>query len=219
MIRNRMSALSVLSAVLALSFLASPNTQAGLILDLNTGGAPTPKGLPGVDTFGWAFSVNSAITVDGLGIWDTNADGIGSAQSVGLWTNSGTLLASAVVQNSSTQVASASADGNWLFETIAALLLTPGDYVVGSTFSETEPFAQIGAPFVTIPEVTLLEGRQGTGGFSFPGTTFSAPIFGPTLRTQDVQAVPEPGSFSLFLLGGIGLAGLMFNRRRRRQTV
>src|SRR5580692_5423432 len=116
----------------------TPLAHADLVLDLQTGG--TVGGcsfdcINGGQTFGWAFTVNSTITVDGIGVFDVGAGPLGGSTQAGLWTAGGTLLASATISDSSTPVASASADGQWLFENFAAITLTPGDYVLGNVFT------------------------------------------------------------------------------------
>jgi len=129
---------------------------------------------------------------------------------VGLWTDAGVLLASANVTDGSEQVASASADGEWLFEDIGSLTLLPGSYRIGAVFIATVPTAQVGAPFVTIADVALTGGVQGpnNAGLAFPDQSFPSPIFGPTMRSADV--VPEPAGIALV---GLGL-GLIALRRR-----
>src|SRR5437764_7208557 len=70
---------------------------------------------PGVfHNIGWQFSVNAPITVDGLGLFDVNPAGLAENHQVGLWDNSGNLLAQATVTNGSTLTASASNTGDWL---------------------------------------------------------------------------------------------------------
>src|SRR5437667_11273685 len=48
-------------------------------------------------TVGWAFHVNSTITVTNLGVFDAQGDGLNGAHNVGIWTAGGTLLGSNVV--------------------------------------------------------------------------------------------------------------------------
>jgi hypothetical protein len=180
-------------------FLA-PAAHAGLILDLTTAGSPAVCGGCGTNgtTFGWSFLVNSPITVSGIGAWDAGSNPLGATTQAGLYTLSGTLLASATITDSSTPVASASTNGRWLFENVSPVTLGVGEYVLGMVFFDSAPQAQVGGPYVTIPEITLVGGMTGTpnAGLSAPLTTFSSPIFGPTLET-----VPEPGAASLLGLG------------------
>jgi hypothetical protein len=207
-------------ALLALlaGFSVTPVAAGPLVLDLNTGGTPTPCLSCGVvgETFGWSFRVINAITIDQLGLWDAGADGLGVASiEAGLWDANGTLLASAVITDASEQVASASADGEWLFENIGALVLNPGSYVIGSLFFGDFPLAQIDSPFTTIADIALTGGVRSGGagdGFAFPDSGFASPVFGPTMR---LAAVPEPAGLALVGLG-MTLVGLRRRVRARR---
>ena len=57
-------------------------------------------------TIGWEFSVTEEISVDALGVWDQDADGLNFAQTVSIWTSVGVLLGSVSVDNTVTAVAS-----------------------------------------------------------------------------------------------------------------
>jgi hypothetical protein len=191
-----------------------PKARAGLILDLNTGGTPAPCGGCGANgtTFGWSFQVTSPVTVTGIGVWDAGSDGLGVSTDVGLYTAAGSLLASATISDSSMPVASASTDGRWLFESVQPITLTPGDYLIGNVFLDSAPIAQTSAPFLTIPQITLLGGAEGTSnaGLTAPLGSFSFPIFGPTLQ---VTSTPEPGAVSMLGLG-LALIGLRYRIKR-----
>ena len=80
----------------------------------------------GFTNVGWQFSVNAPITIDGLGLFDFGGDGLSLSHQVGLWDNSGTLLAQTTVTNGSTPVASLSNAGDWLFESITPIILLSG---------------------------------------------------------------------------------------------
>jgi PEP-CTERM motif len=202
---------SMIARATAAAFLAgaacgAPHANAALVLDLTAPGTPEPCG-PSCGasgtTYGWAFDVTTPITVDGIGVWDSNSGGPFSSEA-GLFTSSGTLLESALISSAtSTPVASANTDGQWLFETFAPITLPIGLYLIGNVSGESSPLAEIGATFVTIPQITFVVGVIGPtdGGFSAPTGSFSPTVFGPTLETT----IPEPSTWAMMLLGFVGL--------------
>ena len=204
-----------LVAALTLAALVTQPAQATLVMDLTGGGTPTACGTCGAvgETFGWSFTVLNAITIDGLGVWDAGSNGIGQATRAGVWTSVGMLLASAAVSNASTVVASASNQGSWLIETIAAITLLPGNYLLGAVFYTSESLAQRDSAFTNIADITVGGGvRNGAAntGFTAPLASFEKDIFGPTMRVADNLA-PEPAGLALV---GFGLFGLAAFRRR-----
>jgi hypothetical protein len=208
---------TMLLTLAALVFLgAAPKAKADLALDLNTGGGASPCGSCGADgtTFGWSFSVNDPITVDAIGLWDAGSAPLGTSLQAGIFDSMGNLLASVTISDSSTPVASASTDGQWLFENISPITLTLGDYEIGSLFFDTAPLAQIGAPFVNIPAISVLGGVQGPadGGFQAPESLFSNLVFGPTFETVPAT-VPEP-NFGILLAMGLAAIGLIRTRAK-----
>jgi hypothetical protein len=145
---------------------------------------------------------------------DSNSGGPFSSEA-GLYTASGTLLESALISTAtSTPVASASTGGQWLFETFAPITLPVGEHVIGNVAGNDLPLAEIGATFVTIPQITLLGGTEGTnnGGLSAPTSPFAEPIFGPTLQ---LTSVPEPSTWAMTLLGLMGLGYAGYRQRHK----
>lgn len=205
---------SIASGAVLATALVAP-AQADLVLDLTPGGSAVAcGGCGGGVTYGWSFSVRNAITIDGLGLWDAGANGLGQASvQIGLWSSAGVLLASTSVTDASTQVASANLAGEWLFEAITSLTLAAGDYRIGAVFNPATPLAQTNSPYTTISDVTVTGGvfHSGGTGLADPTSSFGFPIFGPTMHLAEAT-VPEPASFALV---GVALLGVGVAARRR----
>jgi len=188
-----------------------------LVLDLtpeaSTGTFGGNFDVPG--TSGWKFTVTTPITVDGLGVWGVSA----AEHDVGLWTGTGTLLASTTVNDLATPVPSAFFRGfQWYFEPITPLTLTPGDYVVGATFVSGDlDFPRDMVSVTTIPGVTFDSNRfvfNNGATLNFPTgsepSNFNAGFFGPNLEVD--VSTPEPSSLALLALGASALALLRHRR-------
>jgi hypothetical protein len=205
----RLLALSSLAVVLAL-----PAHAATLALDI-TGGANSacPATGPGCN-LGWGFHVNSTVVVSGLGLWDDGANGLAQSHNVGLWTLSSTLLTSATVTNAATPVASTEPTGQWLFVSIAPVVLAPGDYVIGAFYaSGSSDFLGANETATTLPEITfsVARGQFGASSLAFPASSFpgnNAGYFGPNL-----ELAPEPAALSLV---GSSLVAFWALRKRRK---
>jgi len=199
----------------------APRSHAALVLDLTGGGTPESCGTCGASgtTFGWSFTVNSPIEVDGIGVWDYFGSPFPASTDAGLWTAAGALLESETITSASTPVTSAETDGQWLFESFAPITLAPGDYLIGNVFFDSDPFAAYNSSSTTISQITPTGGMVGTtdGGLTAPSGAFSPAIYGPTLETL---AVPEASTWAMMLLGfaGLGFMGLQSAAARRARS-
>jgi hypothetical protein len=125
-------------------------------------------------TVAFKFLANEAIDVTALGIVDSGPPGLLGAHDVGLWNQSGVLLASTKVPGGESSVLS----NGFRFAPIDPVQLTIGHvYFVGAVFDLTNNFdAFVEAPLFTTPQqVTLLD----------PGWTYSA----------EGQTLAFPGNF------------------------
>ena len=84
-------------ALVVVLVLASPLPSAATIIATEVVKAGA-TGLPiETATFGWQFRANRQLQVRRLGLWSINTGGLVNPHSVGIWTDSGTLLGSAGV--------------------------------------------------------------------------------------------------------------------------
>lgn len=175
------------------------------------------NGFHGPISFGWGFRVKQTVRGDALGFFDDFLiDGQGLLQDhlVRRWTDEATpqVLAGTTITNLSAPAASTAEGGRWLFNEIAPIELTPGDYVIGADDPDCNgPTCDRIRHFntaVSIPEITFLVARDGSP-VGFPSSPISRRndgYFGPTFR---VTNLPEPSA-----LGLLGLAGVALLARR-----
>ncbi|HKQ39271.1 MAG TPA: PEP-CTERM sorting domain-containing protein [Verrucomicrobiae bacterium] len=215
--------LKIASFAAALLALApwQPGRADTIALDFTGGGGLFPVS---PQTVGWAFTLNTSVTVTNLGLYDTPndptvpatnppGDGLLESHPVTIWTSAGVQVAQATVDNSGTLV-----DG-FRYVSIAPTMLAAGNYVIGGfymgvppTFPNTTDRFIANAIITTAPEVTYTESRSFSGGSgpTFPsGNVFAFPngYFGPNFQfttPTNGNGVPEGGSGILLLAVGVG---------------
>ncbi len=160
-------------------------------------------------TVGWEFDVTRPITIDALGYYDLNGDGLLNSYPVGIWTTDGELLATATIAagTNSTLIDS------FRFEAIHPIKLTPGSYVIGAV-ANTSSFSDDRlvdlATITTGDRVVYVRNAASTiqsPDLLFPDTYFPTQgtgFFGPNFT---YTPVPEPSSLVLLTVGiGLGVA-------------
>ena len=216
-----MQALTRAAAAIATAWaLAATPAHAGLGLDVTSG---TGVGVCGATcatgkTTGWTFALLSTMRVDGLGVWDSGADGLTRDIDVGLWNAAGSLLASTTVTAASTQVASANPTGAWLMQAIPAVTLAAGNYVIGFVYV-TDTNLVLSNPSVTTDPALSFTGQSlrnnAVSGLQFPDTVLSVgPYFGATLQ---ISPVAEPSSIAM-LASGLAVLAVLASRRGRKNA-
>ncbi len=175
------------------------------------------------NTFGFAFTVGqSSLRVSALGVYDENGNGLVNSNTVGIWTDSGTLLGSATVSAGS---------GGTLTSNFRYISVTPFDLISGQSyrigafsapFNEETGFINVFLPtngFAMSGDITLIGQVRSvsyTPAFAFPTDgPFSGQLAvrGNALYSV-ITAVPEPSTYAAIF----GLASLGFAAYRRRKS-
>lgn len=163
---------------------------------------------------GYEFSVSIDQTAVALGAFDDQGDGFAIGQHhVGLWTDSGTLLADTFVSSSD------ALQGHFRYASIAGVQLLAGQtYIVGADNwggnGDNWAWREQGTMgLVEAPGIKHIQDKFTFGsGFVFPNQsegTFRDGFYGGNLM---VAAVPEPATYALMALG-LGLVGVAGRRR------
>lgn len=190
---------------LSLPIAASAQTAA-LSFTLGTG-IPESAVIGIVD--GWTFLVNTPIVLTDLGYYDEGGDGLTQNHPVGLWDNTGSLMASTTVTG-----ACSLGETDFRYSAVSSLVLNPGIYyTVGALRTNGETIRYNVSGVTTAPEVTyVIPVFHLSPTLALPGTPANATsgIFGATFR---FRSLPEPGS--LLLLSVAGLLALTLRRRKK----
>jgi len=167
-------------------------------------------------TAGWSFDPTVNISVTSLGASDVSTFG-SSPLLVGLWDQSGSLLASTTVSSNDPIV------NLTHYDSITPVTLTAGQtyylgaYAVngGTTVVVGEDPPGIGGFATTSSQIQLLTAVLSTNsGFSFPNTIAGDPgsaLFGPNFQ---FTVVPEPSIAALAIVGGSALFSRSLIRRK-----
>ena len=172
------------------------------------------------NTYGWSFSLSSAVSVTDLGAFDGSflefgngtGDGLAESYLVTIWNSLGVPLAQATVPAGT----GATLTNGFRYVTLgSSILLGPGNYVIGMYDRTGADAVATNTSGITTAAGVSYTGERSVAGSAFPSgnTGFlsdsSNGFFGPNF--QFIAAVPDTGtSFSLL---GLSLMGLAFLRR------
>jgi hypothetical protein len=174
-------------------------------------------------TIGWSFTTSETLSVSGLGFWDDQDHTLGFSHDVGLWDSSQNLLASTTITSTSMPVAS-TGPGQWLFNTIGTITLTPGTYLIGADYvkaDDVDAYRYYVSNITTVDGLTFDSARYVYGsGLNFPGGYQGGPspsYFGPNLEFG--SPVPEPTSLLMGVVSlGVISGALLLKQRIRRKN-
>lgn len=207
--RSRAVALSCLLSMAAVAVSATPSTPAIVLTSSGIVFESTPY------TLGFSFSVQSAVSLDALGVWDRDADGLKAPGEVALWLDGdSTPLVLATVEGDK----KAPLLGGFRWATVTPVLLSPGQvYVVGSFLDDgwaTSFGVGQGGSAVVDERVAIVEDRFSTDlMLTYPDAS-SKSAGGAWLGANlQISAVPEPEQAAL-LVAGLAAIALLVRRRR-----
>ena len=168
----------------------------------------TDSGAPFDLTSGWDFNLAQSYLVTALDFYDSGAvGGLLTSHQVGLWTSTGTLLASATIPAGT----AAPLIGTYRSVAIVPIVLTPGFYEVGGFVpGNSDKYVFDAAAFTTLSGITYSASHVATGAFAFPGSQNLVSTREFTANFE-VAGAPEPASAAL-----LGLGALLLAARRRR---
>lgn len=168
------------------------------------------------ETVGWQFRTGaSALTVTSLGWWDQTPDTpLAASHQVGIWTLSGTLLGSVLVQTNS------AITNSFRYEAVTPFGLAANtDYLIGGRdlIGDGDSYLSSASAVTTGAGITLIGAARSDNGTGFAApTTVTAGVrgrFGPNFTYVPATVVPEPSTYALL---ATGLAALHLLARRRR---
>ena len=170
-------------------------------------------------TVGWSFQVlGSSLNVTALGVFDNGGSGLADSHEVGIWDNTGALLAEATVPSGT----AGTLVDDFRFIAISPLTLQAGDtYTIGAFYPSNSTDSVIGNGSETYNGVSFVESVQTvlttSQTFAFPDTlaAVNQGVFGPNFEFG-ATSTPEPSSFVMAGLGLLAATGCRLRRRRTR---
>jgi hypothetical protein len=205
-------------SLVSLAFAGMPLLGQTPAVDLSSSYIDHVGGSSASELVGWEFTVNSPISVTDLGLYSGGLPFGGPAPdsgTVGLWTSSGTLLASANVQTSDALTL------GFKYHEVPNTLLNVGqNYIIAALLpvsgggSRWFASGTVGAIFS--PEISYVDRRFIIASdLSSPPTSDNWPdggAIGFFAASFEYTTIPEPSTFTLL---GLGAASLMVYRRRQ----
>lgn len=169
----------------------------------------------GLYTLGFEFSVIGGQSIDALGVYDDNGDGLTSDASIGLWDTSGNLLTSATIA-----AGGGTLNGLFRFASITPYALTAGtNYIVGAYTQDmaTSLNTNQGGTGSFHPLITVHSDRYSNfnSAFSFPDSSdgFQGAWLGGNFNLVANGGIPEPSTWAMLLIG-FGTLGAAMRRRK-----
>nr|WP_309691714.1 PEP-CTERM sorting domain-containing protein [Armatimonas sp.] len=214
---SRNSFLATLATLTVVALTTNTAQAQTLLYDITAGGGGSAFGGFG-GNWGFNFTTTSTINVGSLGLWDEASNGLVVSHQVGIFNSGGgAALVSTIVDNTSTVVSSANANGRWLFTSLGSSFSLPaGSYTLGYFDLNGVDAFRGGATTAVMAGASLGIGkaRSGAPSFAWPDANSSPNSwYGPNLMTgTSGGAAPEPGTLAFLALGGM----LVLARRRRK---
>lgn len=172
-------------------------------------------------TGGFRFKTNQDLYLSALGFIDVRDPGLNAAHEVGIWDNTGNLIASTTVAAGEV----APLIGGFRYSQIPALSLLAGEIYTIAAISFGDVMlsnpTRIGASEITLldPDRNVYAPSASAVGLTFPDrlggpeSAIANFLFSVSPPSPDITSAPEPNSLAIILLG-FGVFGLLKQRNK-----
>lgn len=204
----------LIAAAILLSTLTSANSQTLI--------SSPSSGYSGVfsDTVGYQFTVGStSLQVTALGVYDSGDNGINSINTIGIWTNTGTLLSSVSIPAGTT----ATLNSHFRWATITPFTLESGvTYRIGAMGDYEDRYSGFipQGSWSSTNYITALGSVRNNSNevFSFPSSTplSNQAVVGPNAMFTPIEnapSVPEPATYALIFGMATAILAIFYNRK------